>query len=607
MAIALLPLKEGETLGSNFGRYAEVMGLKSTSRLRRLLFGGESKPRSRFPTAVDYLAMQASDYWNLEAEDIVRKHTEFQYATMMASQSAREKILHTILASHSSGRFPFPFRILGRKDERTATLRYCEGCLAEWIEKQQVPFWRIDDQLTGVYCCVRHSSILKSVKRLPSENYFDQTVLRLSSESDERVLQRVMPSEQRAIEDVAKRSGLQRRDGGTGKSTKIYRDMFKEAGFVRDNCWIKHEAVISAWFDYFGQEYCYLTNMTAGRISKWLDRLSGNAVRSECPHPFMFIAGESFLEHHVELPGTTLPQISCKAQNLVSKREDETPFLELYPCKGALHRSADVLEATSVRRGRWKLVCTCGVSYWVRNSAQCDAAQLVPISYGDRYRKRYLALIAKGENVWSAARKLQLSPATARRWGYRERVSTAKSLPRAEIRNLRATWRRLVKNAAPERRITAAIEADPVVHKALWKHDQDWLCAFNRSHRSPGRTKGAVRLKEPTSDQIREAWRNLIATDPPIMATRRAILEKAGFNRWLGRNRSFEDVLADLIECRQAYLERVIFWLANLASGRRLGDCDEAILKAGLRRGSFTKEQRERIRGIELMNLSKVA
>lgn len=73
-------------------------------------------------------------------------------------------------------------------------------------------------------------------------------------------------------------------------------------------------------------------------------------------------------------------------------------------------------------------------------------------------------------------------------------------------------------------------------------------CAFIRSHRSPGRTEGSVRLKEPTSDQIRKAWRGPISAEPPIMASRSAILERAGFLRVLGRNRSFEAVLVELVE-----------------------------------------------------------
>lgn len=600
MAIALLPLKEGETLGSNIGRYVELMGLKFTCALRRSLFGYNSDPQSRLPTAIGHLAEQVGDYWNLKPEDIVKKHTEFQYATMMASQMVRENVLQVMLSAHTGEKFPFPLRILGRKGERTAALRYCDECVAEWIETQQSPYWRIDHQLAGVYCCCKHACILKSVKRVQSLRYFDQTVLRLINTSDENILQRITSSEKRAIDDIAKRSGLQRAEGGICKSTKIYRDMLREAGFLHENSCIKHDEIISAWSDYFGQEYCYFTNMTPGRISRWLSRFSKRSVRRECSHPFMYIAGESFLEHHVELPGSYLPQISCKAPNFAIEREAVVPVCEVYSCQGALHRNSDVLELVEMPRGRRKLVCTCGVTYRMPKGAQCDAARLVPIAYGERYRKRYRALIARGMSVWSAAKKLHLST-MACRWAYGQRVSNVKTVPRGEIRKLRAAWRRLVGSASPERRITAAAEADPVVHKALSKNDPDWLRTFNRSHESRGRTKGG-RSKEPTCEQIREARRGLISAEPPIMATRSAILETAGFRRGSRRNRSFEAVLMELVECRPDYLERVISWLANLASEQRLGDCDEAIRTAGLRKSSFTSEQRARIRRIEFMN-----
>jgi hypothetical protein len=207
-------------------------------------------------------------------------------------------------------------------------------------------------------------------------------------------------------------------------STKTYRDMMIEAGFVRAKSQIKHQALISAWFEYFGQEYCHVTNMTAGRISKWLDRLSEPHVRSDCPHPFIFIAGESFLEHHVESPGSYLPQMSCKAPH--------------FACNGALHRSADALEFVEMRKDRWKLVCTCGVSYRMLKANKCDTTRLVPIAYGDRYRNRYCALVARGLNLSSAAQKLSLSIVTGSRWAYGERVGNIKLLPSKEISKLRA-------------------------------------------------------------------------------------------------------------------------------------------------------------------------
>lgn len=172
-----------------------------------------------------------------------------------------------------------------------------------------------------------------------------------------------------------------------------------------------------------------------------------------------------------------------------------------------------------------------------------------------------------------------------------------KLLPRREVRRLRVTWCRLVENASSERRITAAAETDPAVHMAVLENDRDWLLSFNRRHRS----YRPCRLYEPTSDEIRQAWRGPILIEPPIMATQSAILERTGFRRVRSPSRSFSDVFAEVVECRSAYRERVVSWLATLATEQRLGDCDEAIHMAGLRRRSFTREQQERIREIELM------
>lgn len=85
MAVALFPLCEGETLGSNFGRYAEFLGLKSTARLRVHLFGYVGKPSAKLPSSISRLAEQARDYWNVSGEYIVKNHTEFWYATRVVS------------------------------------------------------------------------------------------------------------------------------------------------------------------------------------------------------------------------------------------------------------------------------------------------------------------------------------------------------------------------------------------------------------------------------------------------------------------------------------------------------------------------------------------
>ncbi|TDN64020.1 TnsD family Tn7-like transposition protein [Paraburkholderia sp. BL10I2N1] len=600
MAIALLPLKEGETLGGNFGRYAELADLKLVHNFKRSLFGYASRRLTRLPGGIGYLAEQTRDYWNLKAEVIINEHTEFRYATMMASSPTREKILRGMLEHPKNTEF-VP-RIIRLNGERTVALRYCKECLVEWIEKQEIPYWKIDHQLAGVYCCVRHSSILKSVNKIFPRGTFDPTVMHLISASDEQVLQRTAASEKHAIDDIAKRSVQQRAEGGPCKPAEAFLSFILEAGFLRENSKIKKHALISSWLDYFGREYCHMTGMTAERISSWLSSLRERAPVFECRHPFMFIAGQSFLEHHVELPGSYLPRIRCKASTSSGESKIVSPILGPPSCTGALHRDGDVLNSSSLKTGGWKLVCTCGISYRMSEATPRVTAQLIPLSYGSRYRDRFHELIATGASAFRAAQALRLGRTTASRWAGRKDVENIKLLPQSEVRRLRVTWRRLVENASPERRITFAAETDPAVYAALLKNDRDWLRSFNRRHRS----HRPCILYEPTSVEIREAWRRLMLIEPPIMATQSAILDRTGFRRVRTPSRSFSAVLAEVVECRPAYCERVVSWLATMASKRQLGDCDEAIYMAGLRRRSFTREQQERIREIERMGSAEV-
>jgi hypothetical protein len=139
--------------------------------------------------------------------------------------------------------------------------------------------------------------------------------------------------------------------------------------------------------------------------------------------------------------------------------------------------------------------------------------------------------------------------------------------------------------------------------RALLRNDRDWLLAFNRSHRS-WRPKSSCRVIEPTTEQVREAWQELMLVEPPVWATRVAVLERIGFRGQRDRSRPFAVLLAKLAESHSAYQERVISWLATLASERRLDTCDDALRRAGMRQRAFTREQRSRIQEIDLRVVS---
>jgi hypothetical protein len=438
----------------------------------------------------------------------------------------------------------------------------------------------------------------------PVESRLDATVVSLRDRSDELILQRVSLSEKNAAEDIAKRSARQEAMGDKVATLQKYRDLLRSAGFLRPDATLKREALISEWLAYFGPEYCYLTGISASKITTWLVNISNFTNAGEFLNPFMFIAAESFLENRSALPRSFVPA----TRNGSKVRENVTTSgelgltavtLESLACDGVLHRAGDDWKFTTRfgSSGSWKLLCSCGITYRVLDESQHGSPQLVPVIYGARYRRRFRSLIAKGASAKNAGRELHIGVETAKRWRRKEGYKNAATLSRAEIWRLRSQWRRLVESAPSVRRITSAHRANPHLFNALYRDDHAWLLTFNMKHRSfrEGR--------KITCDQIREAWLALMKAEPPIRATQAAILEKAGVvSKPNKRNESRSMLLAELSETRQTYLERVISWLAVQATRQNFRNSGEAVRFARLQLHRFTKEQRVRIREFLSLN-----
>ncbi|MFP3588538.1 TnsD family Tn7-like transposition protein [Paraburkholderia sp. SIMBA_055] len=597
MAIALLPLREGERLGSNFARYANLMGFSRTAKLRKMLFGYFCFPNTRLPSAIDYLADQTRDYWNLTGEEIVRNFTEFQYVTMMCSRSTRERLMRRMLDCPSRG--GPPLRLTKSDSERTKKLRYCPECMQEWRSNGELLYWKIDHQLAGVYFCTKHSCVLKVVGKHYSEYNNDFTVEQLIGSGDEEVVGGEAPSERSAIESVARLSVNQRVSGSAFGSIESYRDLFRDAGFTRGDSTLKKDNVVRAWLDFFGARYCHMTGISASRIHGWISSVTDRAVQREFPHPFMYIAAECTLNYHASLPGSFFPGGRENSPRCAGNMDVATIISKADICKGLLHRSSDFVKVTgSLRRsGGIKLVCTCGVSYRMLITEKGEVGKLTPFSYGCRYRACFKALISKGEKLSRVAKRLHIANSTALKWVSVSRGNANRGRSRREIINLRKEWRLLVEGSSSDRRITTAAEAKPLLYKTLRENDRGWFIEFNRAHRS-WRPQSSYKANEPTTDEIREAHTALQLVEPPIRCSKAAILERAGFCGRVAPDRPLAAFLANLTESPCAYRERVIAWLETRASGRQLGTCDQALRHAGVRARSFTREQRRQIREI---------
>ncbi|SOF00953.1 TniQ protein [Burkholderia sp. OK233] len=487
MAIALFPLLDGETIGSNLGRYGEFMGLETTLPLRRRLFGYGCRPDTRLPSGLRYLSEQARDYWDLDIDAIVKNHTEFFYATLTIDGMQRE-VMRLKMLDQPSGRC-LRRRVAGWTGERVTRFRYCDDCLLEWREKGVPAHWLVDHQLPGAYFCCRHSRLLRMTDAGGPDNLTDPTVNALKGRSDEFVLQRMSVSERNAIEEIAKRSARYRAASDSLLSTLSYREFLREERIVWRNGRIDERAFIAIVLGHFGKEYCQIAGLTWQKMTTWIRNIVAAEESKQHSHPLMFIAAESLLHSRCGLPGSFLPALRSvegvqgsgpSAKSTVAANE----ILNELVCTGILHRKSDAWDVCSSERRGWIVACSCGVSYLAPNAPVGGRPQLIAKTYGERYQSLISGGEAIGVGAEAASRPVSSDYERFIRWAHCAGFNRERRLPAEDIQRLRARWRSLVERAQPRKRITSAYGADSVLYRTLRQCDREWLTAFNLANRT---------------------------------------------------------------------------------------------------------------------------
>ncbi|MFM0630846.1 TniQ family protein [Paraburkholderia xenovorans] len=485
MAIALLPLLDGETLGSNLGRYAESIGAESTLRLRRRVFGYPCKPDTRLPSGINHLAEQTRDYWGLTPEQILKRGTEFYYATATMSVKQRESMFSALL--EQPGSRTFRRSVGGWSAERVAKFRYCEDCLAQWRDSGTPAHWMVDHQLPGVYLCPAHSRMLKVAKRGNPQNLTDSTVIALKDVDDEDVLTRTWPSERAAFSEVAKLSALCRIASDSVPSTVTYRELLRTAGYEWPTGGVDIRTFTASMVEHFGHEYCQSTGLSLQRLAIWLKSIERDVKGGESSHPFMFISVSSMLNARCMAPGTFEPAMRNKAEEIAevpakNVHDGSCQSKRGWQCKGLLHRTSDAWQRDLVDFEGRLLVCSCGVTYkssGIGHHVETDSSVMI---YGERYRN--LVAMRFADNFNSDSREPRFPSVNPRfaRWARLCGFSVKRTISPEEILRLRDQWRSIVMKSRPQSQIMSSHVADSRLYRKLYRYDRHWIVEFNRKN-----------------------------------------------------------------------------------------------------------------------------
>ncbi|EUC18705.1 TniQ family protein [Paraburkholderia hospita] len=500
MAIALFPLLDGETIGNNIARYGEFIGAENTFSLRRRLFGYPCKPDTRLPSGLKHLAEQTRDYWNLEPAEIIRRNTEFYYATATVPVTRREKMFSDMLELPGS-------RCLRRSasgwtGERVSKFRYCEDCLSEWRAMGMPAQWLVDHQLPGVYACSLHSSMLKVAKRSPPGNLTDSTLMALKGPEDEGLLAGASSSERGAIKDVASLSVHYRLAKGSLPSSAAYRELLRVTGYMWRTGGVDIRAVTTSILENFGREYCHLVGLSLEKITTWLNNISDEKKDGEPSHPLMFIAMESLLNRRCASPGMYCPANHGRMVDSNSPASDKCSAFD--QSTGALsrvkvlHRINSAWECRRGERSSWKLIFSCRASYPALKMPVEGIMRVAKVDCGGLYQWIMDLSLTRNINLSGASQNLSVKEAEFLRWTHYTEFAKRRELTADEIQCLREKWRSLVLNARPERRITSAYRGDSRLYRTLCRHDREWFTKFNSEHRT--RLKFSSFINEKLTD-----------------------------------------------------------------------------------------------------------
>jgi TniQ len=584
MAVALKPFLEGETIFSNISRYADEVGLRSFSTILPILFGLPCRAIKNLPVGLQYFSEETSAYIGLDGEKIVRQHTPYNYLMALANEDVRAATMQKMLSRYAGAPARFRGPELSRKEKKG--LRYCDECVAECRETAVESYYRVDQQLPGVYVCPKHARLLRVVVGTEAMDFSHSgSLATLASRKDGTMLGGLKPLELQAMADVARRSAhvLVSADLNLGRFP--YREMLKEAGLLSKWGDARRNALAEACTSYFGPQFCRATDFDDDGMARIL---LPSFQCASTRHPFKSIAFQSMLSYLASGQGTFHPRVEAYSATL------SEPLI----CSGKLHHDADNFGDLRFLKGSGRYVadCTCGVSVSIRVDCDGNVLDRKTVGYGPRYKAAFRELVSGGMNAPAAGREIGIKKDIA--WFWKQEVLPgASQLSRSCRASLRARWRACVESAPKERRLTTAYEMEPTLWRKLRTYDSTWFLSFNSRHRS-SRRRSDARLMEIFA-RLDDARKLIAGRLPPEQVTRKALVAvaRAELN---GRLPGCHDVavkrhMSTLAEGKSVFLDRLVdYWLERL-TGERVVSVTQFSALGGFPRKRLTAAQRARI------------
>ncbi|ACC75975.1 TnsD family transposase [Paraburkholderia phymatum] len=569
MTVALPLPYEDEPLYSVIGRYVQATMVDVPSKLTRILFGRWITPKVDLNFGLDRLARQTHDTWNLSAIEIAQTHTFLPYFVAFAPEHRRAAAIDAIGSDRNASSSTASLGIT--KGERPAKFRFCPRCAAEDFARVGEPYWRRSHQLPGVFMCLKHKSLLRTLaadltRESDTRWYTAKDVITpcvmidrndnfpWMSNSD------VLTVMRRSVELLT--TLPQPLNPSTHEYYLFHADA---AGFVRPNGFLKTDTIRTGIIEMYGEEYLETAGLTLPSNNRiWPVKL----IRGEkYSHPLQHVLLDHFLK---------VRRLSSDIVRLTKA----TPYLcpNPYGAHGPAHNIDAVLiqeQADGSRIG--KACCRCGLKFWFE---RCRTGTVIPeishiVVFGNDWHRAARKLKAEGMSVDDIAIEMGITRKQVVRILKRKTGNHKYTPSKKEILEWRKQFKELLRKVGSSGH-RGAWMLNPQLSNRLALHDSDWF----KGSATRSALKRDANLTKPRCDwsardhrwslELRSAAARLKTFErKPVRATLRTICTEARLPE-VGSSRVIRKklpqcaaILADLTESTEQFQIRRLNTAAN--------------------------------------------
>lgn len=243
------------------------------------------------PCNLKALAQTMKEGWGLNAEELARRHTLFEYYAHYRNERERRKVLAAMAANRGS--LQVRLGICGGSARAPARFRLCPRCHAADLEQFREAYWHRAHHLPGVLVCHLHGDVLLETEipfRPTGRHVYVAAPLELEGISLQPVVLELANST--VAQAIAVRSfELLTSQAGATCTKPDYRAQLEQLGWRSGKAGA--ESLDAAFRSYFGEDLLS-ASFRAGEQLAWLQETLREPRRPM--HPFKHVLMKVFLD-----------------------------------------------------------------------------------------------------------------------------------------------------------------------------------------------------------------------------------------------------------------------------------------------------------------------